>query len=535
MKARQDQQFRESLNLDEYRIAFQTIYFHDIRLFAEDVCDRWTRDKKSGQKYPSAEFHDELWQACKNPEDVLAIVARDHAKTTAVCKILVLWLLLFEIEPSILLIMSKGLGEEVIGDIRRELETSQAIKLIWGIMVPHEDKKNSKSDKWRQRELQLLNGCEIKSITKGEAIRGRRPTKVIVDDPQENKDVKNPIIANEFYNWIFTSVYPVLSSGGSMVVLGTIISNICFVNMLKQQAVIKNFKVIEYTAIIDFDPKTDIAFYQEGNRLRVRFTKGRPLWPERWSMKALEERCEKMMEEGGDVRKFLQEYCNIPFVLNASPVFDVNLKFKVLPALRTIGTFGIQVFSEFPKVNGALDPHVYFSLGIDVANGRQGGDYSTITMRSLDFNLYRQYRGHCAQHVLPKVVDAMLEGVEDVTIVAENNIALAFLNACAEYEWYGKLYKQRSFDKATNKETDVLGWHTNVKTKLIMVNGLQRFYATGDAEISKELLEEIEHYYHDEQGGMNAVAPYHDDLVIADSLSVQGILHGVPDVMPEFI
>lgn len=531
MRVRNDPVWRKSLSLEAYRLAYQTIYFHNIRLFAEDICERWTRDKKTGEKYPSAEFHDELWAHCKTAKDVIAIVARDHAKTTAVCKILVLWLLLFEVEPSILLIMTKGLGEEVIGDIRRELETNSAIKLLWGIIVPIDAKKNSKTDKWRQRELQLLNGTEIKSITKGEAIRGRRPTKVIVDDPQENKDVKNPVIANEFYNWMFTSVYPVISPGGSMVVLGTIISNICFVNMLKQQAINKNFIVIQYAAILDFDPQKDIEFIEDGDgRIRVKFTRGRPLWPERWSIEDLEERCEKMMEEGSDIKKFLQEYCNIPFVLNASPVFDTRLKFTVLPCIRKFSQFGIQVFREFPE-----NDKNFYSIGIDVANGKQGGDYSTIIMRDLDSRLYRQYRGHCSQHILAEVLNELLGTVENATIVFENNIALAFLNAALEYHYAGKFYRQRSFDKQTNKETDVLGWHTNVKTKPIMVNGLQKFYATGNAELSTELLEEIEHFYFDEQGGMNAIAPYHDDLVIADSLSVQGILHGVPDVMPMFI
>ena len=52
---------------------------------------------------------------------------------------------------------------------------------------------------------------ELKTITKNEPVRGRRPTLVLVDDPEENKDVKNPAVAQEFYNWVFTSVYPTIS------------------------------------------------------------------------------------------------------------------------------------------------------------------------------------------------------------------------------------------------------------------------------------------------------------------------------------
>ncbi len=515
----------------------QSVYFWRIDLFAQDITKRWTSDQKTGQAYPSADFHFELWAECKEAQDVLAIVSRDHAKTTAVSKILVLWLLLYEMEPSILLVMARGLGEKVIGDIRRELETNDTIKCLYGLIVPMEDKQAAKLQKWRQRELQLLNGTEIKAITKGEAIRGARPTKVFVDDPQEERDVKNPRIAEAFYSWFFTTVYPVLSSNGSMVVLGTIISDMCFVNLLKQEAPNKNVKVIEYPAILDFDPKKDIDFIQEGDRLRVKFKRGRPLWPERWSMQSLQERCEKMMETRGgiDIRKFLQEYLNIPFVLNGSPVFPEDLKFDVITAINKIGY--VSTFREFKRsLDQGFDQDTYYSVGIDIANGRVGGDFSTIVIRDMNFKLYKQYRGWCTQDALAGILDKMLEGLENVIIVPENNIGLAFLYACREFpEWYDKIYRTVTMDKVTQKETEILGWHTNVKTKIVMINMLQRYYATGNNEVSAEILSEILHYYFDENGSMNAIAPYHDDLVIADALCTQGILKGVPDVMPEFV
>lgn len=528
--------------IDEQRIFFRSLAFWDWAFWIQVVCERWTVEKKTGEIFESADFHFELWGAYFNGDDVLAIIGRANGKTTNVSKMASLYALCFMLEPEILLIASKGLGEEIIGDLREELEGNILLKFIFGEQVPKMATAN-KSKKWRGRELQLLSGSEIKSVSKGESIRGRRPTKIIMDDPQEDKDVKNPIIANEFYNWIFTTVYPTLADGGSMFVLGTIISSICFVNMLKQQVRFKGFRLIEYPALLDFNPKTDIEFVQESDHVRVIFKKGRPLWPQRWTLEKLAQRCQKMIEDGSDIRKFLQEYCNIPFVFNSSPVFETSIKFQIMPLLRKIGTFGIDVFREFRFVTveeegqpvSIPDPKLFYSIGIDVANGKQNGDYSTVTMRDLDFRLYRQYRGHCAQHILAEVVEQLLEGIENVVVVPENNIALAFLNAAAEYRFAQKFYKQRSFDKATNKESDVIGWHTNIKTKMIMINGLQRFYGTGNAEVSKEQVEEIEHYYYDEHGGMNATAPHHDDLVISDSLSVQGILHGVPDVMPEFI
>ena len=63
-------------------------------------------------------------------------MSRDHGKTTGVTKIEALWRVLYEYEASILIINSMGLGEKVIGDIRKELETNERINAIWGKLVP---------------------------------------------------------------------------------------------------------------------------------------------------------------------------------------------------------------------------------------------------------------------------------------------------------------------------------------------------------------------------------------------------------------
>lgn len=72
------------------------------------------------------------------------------------------------------------------------------------------------------------------------------PTKLKVDDPQENKDVKDPKITDEFIDWFFTSVYNTLDPDSRCIVIGTVISENCFVNVLEQQD--RGFKTIKYPA-----------------------------------------------------------------------------------------------------------------------------------------------------------------------------------------------------------------------------------------------------------------------------------------------
>lgn len=498
----------------------QSIYFYDIELFVEDICRRWTSDPKTGKRYECAEFQKELRQLCKEPVDLLAVIARDHAKTTSVSKILTLWFLLYEIEPSILFIMSKGLGEETVGDIRRELETNPLIRLIYGQLVPVESRKASRREKWRQRELQLLNNTELKAITKGEPIRGRRPTKVVVDDPQENKDVKNPAIADEFNNWIWTAVYPVLSTGGSMVVLGTIIANICFVNVLKQEALARSFRVVEYPAVLNCKPD-DIKDAPDN---KVIFPKGaRALWPQKWTLEKLAGRYAKIGR-----RPFMQEYLNVPFVLNSSPVFSAKYSFKVLPVIKRDAS-GVVYFR-------AIDKTKRHYIGVDIANGRVGGDFSAFTCRDEDFKLVAQFKGWIAQHLFAKLTADFCTNFEQFLIIPENNIGLAYINALKDYPAaFNAIYKTRTFDKVTQKETEILGWNTNSKTKPIMINTLDKIMRAGEWQVSEELKSEILYYYYDEKGGMNALAPYHDDILIADALTTQGCKKGVPDIDIMFI
>lgn len=99
-----------------------------------------------------------------------------------------------------------------MGKIRRELENNKKIRHIFGNVVPanSDDTKDKRLNKWRQKELEFLNGSYIETVTRGQPIRGARPREIIMDDPQDNKDVKNPSMAKEFIEWAFTSLYNVL-------------------------------------------------------------------------------------------------------------------------------------------------------------------------------------------------------------------------------------------------------------------------------------------------------------------------------------
>lgn len=483
----------------------RSLCYYDKEYFAKNITRRWTSDKASGVRYEIPDFHRQLLELSSSGEDVLCIIPRGFAKTTIVSKIGVLWDLLFEEEQSIILIMTKGLGEDVIGDIRFELETNPIIRWIWGDLVPISNKAEKTNEKWRQRQLDLLNGCGVKTLTKGESIRGSRPTKVIIDDPQENKDVKNPLMADEFYNWIFTSVYGSINPDeGSMIVLGTVIGNNCFVNKLKQNAEHQDFKVFEFPAILEFDEE--------------KFT-GKPLWPVRWSLEKLYKRFRK------GKKAFMQEYMNVPLILNGSPVFDEEIPFLVKRKPLSVES-GV---NWFVSREDRKDLHVI--IGGDLALGGTDGDNTSFTGRTLEGKLVFHYKGHITQDRMAALLDSIIVQFKSIYLVPENNNASAFIIATKQYSWRPYMYKQKVMDKVVMKDQDKYGFNTNASTKPILIMDFRKFIrASGAFEVPEDEYEELCYFYYNEQGGMEAISPYHDDTVISDALCIQGIVRGAAKV-----
>lgn len=144
----------------------------------------------------------------RGDQDCNIIVARGHGKTTAL-RIYFVWSLIYHPEDTILYIASETLGEEVIGKIMYELETNEKLQEVYGNLVPanSEDLKDKRLKKWRSKKLELLNGGDIMTLTKGQSVRGKRRKLVVLDDPQENRDVKNKRIVDAFNAWVFSSLY----------------------------------------------------------------------------------------------------------------------------------------------------------------------------------------------------------------------------------------------------------------------------------------------------------------------------------------
>lgn len=307
-------------------------WFYSIGWFSDYHFLHWKQGINGFIETP--EFHEEIWGMLTPDEmdDVNIIIARWHGKTTAIL-IYMTWRILYYPWWSIVYVASKNLWEKGLGKIRRELENNKKIRHIFGNVVPtnSDDTKDKRLNKWRQKELEFLNGSYIETVTKGQPIRWARPREIIMDDPQENKDVKNPSMAKEFIEWAFTSLYNVLLPWGRMVALGTIVGHLCFVKHLRDE---KKWPTVEYQAC-------------DENFENI-------LWPDLWDKKALMERRDGKIitdpKTGKQHRKkgigtvfFNQEFRNIPLSKADETIKEEWIRYYVPPL-------------EFDYIILAIDP-----------------------------------------------------------------------------------------------------------------------------------------------------------------------------------
>jgi hypothetical protein len=185
-----------------------------------------------------------------------------------------------------------------------------------------------------------------------------------------------------------------------------------------------------------------------------------------------------------------------------------------------------------------------YVIGADVAEGLGHGDYScahVLEARSLD--LVAEWHGH---------IDPDLFGVELYKLgrfyhgallgVERNNHGLTTLTVLrqghpvhSDVKPYPRLYFEETVDFATNRPTKHFGWHTNLKTRPLMIDDLARMIRERLLGLSsRETIEECLGFVIDDRGKPRAVEGQHDDRVMALAIAVQMAQRPAGNLLPEF-
>jgi len=199
----------------------EPISWETINGFTESVLAIRYDDPK-----PIPSHHREMWQLCTSEFPQVAIAApRGSAKSTAVTFAYVLASVLFEEHAHVLILSAnEELAAGFLNDIKVELREND-------ILSSHPALGVKKLLKDRETEIvaEKHSGFRFRIVVKGaeQRMRGlkwerKRPSLVIADDLEDEELVSSELRREKFRRWFYGAVKPIISDGGKIRVVGTI-------------------------------------------------------------------------------------------------------------------------------------------------------------------------------------------------------------------------------------------------------------------------------------------------------------------------
>ncbi|WCD44083.1 putative large terminase [Caulobacter phage Kuura] len=93
--------------------------------------------------------------------------------------------------------------------MRGQLETNELAILVFGDLRPD----RSDSEKWTDNLIETNNGCRVGAVGRGGQLRGMskdatRPTRIVIDDLQNEESVKSEAERTKDINWLLRTVLP---------------------------------------------------------------------------------------------------------------------------------------------------------------------------------------------------------------------------------------------------------------------------------------------------------------------------------------
>ncbi len=242
----------------------------------------------------------------------------------------------------------------------------------------------------------------------------------------------------------------------------------------------------------------------------------------RWRRWCIDANC------GGDPQVFAQEYpgtAEEAFLLSGRPVFDTQALAKIYarPASprygRVVELNGRAEFAAQSKYLALYQPPetgADYVVGIDVAEGLAGGDYSAMAVVDRQsLALAALWHGHMDPDLLGQEAVLLARWYNGALLVPEaNNHGIAAVGAIRR-EHYPRLYRRAG---AGDGE---YGFLTTARTKPLIINALARYIREDGARLrDRELAGECLSYAYDEKGRTNAQPGCYDDRVMAMAIAL---------------
>lgn len=252
-----------------------------------------------------------------------------------------------------------------------------------------------------------------------------------------------------------------------------------------------------------------------------------------WWWGYTEEEIEVIRKRINNPMRFAQEY-ELDFLSAGRPVFSSDLVKRIRKSIYKIGDkvkdeSGVETTVE-KRDDGLIiyyPPRVerVYVMGVDVAEGVTGGDYSTMTMFDRDTgDEVAMWRGHMAPDRFGAVLNTWGRFYNNALGVIEiNNHGLTTVTAMKNLLYPQLYFRPSKFDQMGTSYTDRLGWKTTKVTRPLMIDDFREALADGSIKIhSEQTLDELMTFNFNDNGDMECQSGFHDDLLFSCSIGFQG-------------
>lgn len=163
-----------------------------------------------------------------------------------------------------------------------------------------------------------------------------------------------------------------------------------------------------------------------------------------------------------------------------------------------------------------------YSIGADVAEGLEKGDYSAFDVHDEDGVQVAHYHGRIDVDTFAKLLNRIGRYYNDAFLGPERNnhghAVILRLNLLD----YRNLYVQEELDEGVERETAKHGWLTNAKTKPIIINELNALLLDENAGINCiHTIDQCLTYVFDKAGKMGAREGCFDDCVMSYAIALE--------------
>lgn len=238
-------------------------------------------------------------------------VPRGHAKTTLVKLAVVYYFLFSHIRFIVYCSNTTTVAKDECRDIINFIESDNFIA-VFGMV---EWEKRNESDGIYIFKIGTKR-CILRALGAGQQVRGlnidnMRPELLICDDAEDDENTETEAQRTKFKRWVYGPLFKACARKAKKIWIGNLVSNHCLINQLCAS---DYWHSIKYGAIL---------------------ADGTPLWPDMWSIEALQEDY-AIYQEAGMVAKWFAEMMNIPMPDGMGLIKSEEILYK--PAL-TPGDF----------------------------------------------------------------------------------------------------------------------------------------------------------------------------------------------------